>query len=172
MLFFLICRTIEHIEEEIQLPSTEIPEIFDSNIEDDTIIRDSKMVETLEEAIMAWEKHIMKIIEMYLAKVSVQCVKNIFIYILNNFKSPTGDGPIPEYEYWHEREAGLSILVEQLKKPTILRIMDLLQKAQSDIVSGFDHYKMELMKYYVQARDNVKFLFTVLRHFKVKFYVN
>lgn len=144
--------TIEHIEEEIQLPSTEIPEIFDSNIEDDTIIRDSKMVETLEEAIMAWEKHIMKIIEMYLAK------------------SPTGDGPIPEYEYWHEREAGLSILVEQLKKPTILRIMDLLQKAQSDIVSGFDHYKMELMKYYVQARDNVKFLFTVLRHFKTVTY--
>ncbi|KAF2892470.1 hypothetical protein ILUMI_13689 [Ignelater luminosus] len=140
--------TIEHIEDDIQLPLSDFPDIFDSGIDDDAIIQDKKMIESLEEVIMSWERHIMKVIELYLAK------------------TPSGNGPIAEYEYWHEREAGLSTIVEQLKKPTLVRIMSLLQQAQSEIISGFEHYKAELMKYYIQARDNVKFLFTVLRHFK------
>ncbi|KAB0803715.1 hypothetical protein PPYR_00685 [Photinus pyralis] len=138
--------TVQHVQDDIQLPLGEIPDLF--NLDDETFIQETSRVEALEDVIMSWESHIMKVIETSLTKV------------------PSGNGPIPEYDYWREREAALSKLVEQLKKPTLVRILQLLKMAQSDISNGFDHYKNELMKYYIQARDNVKILFTVLRHFK------
>lgn len=75
---------------------------------------------------------------------------------------------MPEYEYWREREAALSSIVEQLKKPMVVRVSDLLELAKSPIIDGFIHYLVDLKRYYIQARDNVKFLSTILRHFKVK----
>ncbi|KAK5648316.1 hypothetical protein RI129_003208 [Pyrocoelia pectoralis] len=142
--------TIQHVQDDIPLPLGDVPDLF--NLDDETFIQDTSRIEALEEIIMAWESHIMKVIESFLTKV------------------PAGNGPIPEYDYWRECEAALSNLVEQLKKPTLVRILQLLKKAQSEIISGFHHYKNELMKYYIQARDNVKILFTVLRHFKTVTY--
>lgn len=72
-----------------------------------------------------------------------------------------------EYNYWHEREAALSVLVEQLKKSKFVRICSILEKADSQIYAGFEYFRVDLRKYYVEARDNVKFLSTVLRHFKI-----
>jgi dynein heavy chain len=61
----------------------------------------------------------------------------------------------------------LGILVEQLKSPTVTQIFEILHKGGSQIGEGFSPYRDDLLKYYVQARDNVRFLFTILRHFKV-----
>lgn len=66
-----------------------------------------------------------------------------------------------------DRESALSVVVEQLKKPKFVRIQKLLDKAMSAIGSGFEFYIDDLRKHYTQARDNVKFLYTVLRDFKV-----
>ncbi|KAI4469012.1 dynein heavy chain [Holotrichia oblita] len=145
-LIVYIFRTIEHVADDSQQLMVDCPDIFDKS--DEVIIKDKKIIESLEDIIMGWERQITRIIEIYQAK------------------TPQGNGPIPEYEYWHEREAGLSILVEQLKKPRALRICTILEKAKSNIISGFEVFKEDLKKVYVQARDNVKFLSTVLRHFK------
>nr|XP_023024309.1 dynein heavy chain 10, axonemal [Leptinotarsa decemlineata] len=98
---------------------------------------------------MGWERHILKVIESYLAK------------------TPLGNGPLPEYEYWHEREAALSSIVEQLKKPTLVRISNILEKAKSPVIDGFIHYQIDLRRYYSQAKENVKFLSTIQRQLKV-----
>lgn len=50
----------------------------------------------------------------------------------------------------------------------VVRVSDLLELAKSPIIDGFIHYLVDLKRYYIQARDNVKFLSTILRHFKVK----
>ncbi|XP_048509941.1 dynein axonemal heavy chain 10-like [Athalia rosae] len=71
-----------------------------------------------------------------------------------------------EYNYWHDRENGLSILVEQLKTTVVERIFLLLNKAKSQIPSGFNYYRTDLLKLFHEAADNVKFLYTITRHFK------
>lgn len=72
-----------------------------------------------------------------------------------------------EYDDWRERETVLSVLVEQLKTPIVKKILSILKQSLSTIGSNFDYFQKELWKYYTEARDNNKFLFTVLRYFKV-----
>lgn len=72
-----------------------------------------------------------------------------------------------EYDDWRERETSLSVLVEQLKTPIIQRILSILNQCHSTIGTNFDYFQKELWKNYTESRDNNKFLFTVLRYFKV-----
>jgi dynein heavy chain len=83
------------------------------------------------------------------------------------FQKPVGLGPLPEYDYWHEREAGLAVLAEELKSPMVVHIFEILHEGHSRIAEGFARCQDDLLKYYMQARDNVKFLSTILRHFQV-----
>lgn len=46
---------------------------------------------------------------------------------------------------------------------------DILEKTQSAIMYGFGFYRNELRKYYEEARNNIHFLATILRYFKVNF---
>ncbi|KAF7265371.1 hypothetical protein GWI33_021219 [Rhynchophorus ferrugineus] len=139
----------EHIEDEVDLPMADVSNILKSDRTDEELVHDKAVIENLQEVVMGWERHIVKVIESYLAKV------------------PLGSGPLPEFDYWHEREAAFSSIVEQLKKPTLVRITDLLEKSRSSVVDAFIHYQVELKRYYAEARDNVKFLSTIKRHLKV-----
>jgi len=85
-------------------------------------------------------------------------------------KIPPGKGPIAEYQYWEDCETGLTMLVEQVKMPIVKRILALLEQALSSIASSFHFYQTELWKRYVEARDNNKFVQTLLRYFKVKIF--
>lgn len=89
------------------------------------------------------------------------------IKISELLQKPDGPGPIAEYTYWHEKEAALSVMVEQLKKPTFMKVSKLLEKTKSPIIDAFVHYQLDLKKSYIQARDNVKFLYTILRYLNV-----
>jgi len=82
-----------------------------------------------------------------------------------------GKGPIAEYQYWQDCETGLTMLVEQVKMPIVKRILALLEQALSPIASSFHLYQTELWKRYVEARDNNKFVQTLLRYFKVKIFL-
>lgn len=73
-----------------------------------------------------------------------------------------GNGPLAEIDYWRERNAALSALYEQLKAPNIQRFLDLYSRV--DI--SFEDLRQELGKSYVEAKDNVRFLSTLERHFK------
>lgn len=49
----------------------------------------------------------------------------------------------------------------------VVKVNDILDLANSPIIDAFFNYLIDLKKYHIQARDNVKFLSTILRHFKV-----
>lgn len=64
---FINNRTIEHVADDSQQLMVDCPDIFDKP--DDVIIKDKKILESLEDIIMGWERQITRIIEVYQAKV-------------------------------------------------------------------------------------------------------
>ena len=82
------------------------------------------------------------------------------MYIL--FDCFQGNGPLAEIDYWRERNAALSALHEQLKSASVQRFLKLFSR----IDSSLDYLRQDLAKYYVEAKDNVRFLSTLERHFK------
>ncbi len=94
-------------------------------------------------------------------------------------KAPVGPGPLAEIECWIERSSTLTALLEQLELPVIVQTIAVLTKAkvracpstslltsQSSILSTFTYHRNELSNYQAEAKDNVKFLSTLERHFK------
>lgn len=79
----------------------------------------------------------------------------------------TSNNPVDEYKDWHEREISLGMLVEQLKYPLITTVLNVLDRAGSLRAAAFTTMKNDVLHSYIEARDNDKFLSTVLRHFKV-----
>jgi dynein heavy chain len=73
-----------------------------------------------------------------------------------------GNGPLAEIDYWRERNAALSALYEQLKSPAVHRFLDMYSRVDASL----DYLRQDLGKYYVEAKDNVRFLSTLERHFK------
>nr|XP_049701305.1 dynein axonemal heavy chain 10 [Helicoverpa armigera] len=139
--------TIEHIEGEIQLPMPNIPMLAEEHPIIDVI--DPELTAQLEEAVMMWQQHIDSTIAACLGK------------------TREGDGPVAEYKYWRERDAEISLLVEQLKQPMVVKILHLLQRANSTYLEGFRNYKERLVEQYNMASDNLKFLSTLMRFFTV-----
>lgn len=62
-------RVSDHVEDELDLPITESTDILYSNRTDEELSRDPNVISNLEEVVMGWERHILKLIESYLAKV-------------------------------------------------------------------------------------------------------
>ncbi len=77
-------------------------------------------------------------------------------------QTPQGNGPLAEIDYWRERNAALSALFEQLKLPKVKQLLDIF----SNIDNSIEYLKQDLSKYYTEAKDNVRFLSTLERHFK------
>jgi hypothetical protein len=77
-----------------------------------------------------------------------------------------GTRPLHEVEFWRNRNATLSTMYEQLNNARVRPILEALQLAQEPSREAFRVQFGELSKAYVQARDNVKFLNTLERHFK------
>lgn len=75
-------------------------------------------------------------------------------------------GPLAEIEFWRDRNASLATLYEQLNLPIVHTIVQILSKATSPASSSLEFQLAELNKFYVEAKDNVKFLSTLERHFK------
>ncbi|KAM3960300.1 LOW QUALITY PROTEIN: dynein heavy chain at 89D [Aphomia sociella] len=140
--------TIEHIEGEIHLPMPNIPSLQEEH-PGHVEFKEPKLTAQLEEAVMMWQSHIDSTIAACLGK------------------TREGEGPVAEYKYWRERDAEISLLVEQLKQPMVVKILSLLEKANSTYLEGFKHYKERLLDQYNLAGDNLKFLSTLMRFFTV-----
>lgn len=69
-----------------------------------------------------------------------------------------------EIDFWRERNATLSALSEQMKLPTVKKVLDVCSIVNPGLVHNLD--LAELMKYHVEAADNVRFLTTLERHLK------
>ena len=139
-----IHQTIQQVEGEIKL---EIPEI-DLTIDPQVLVRDHSLISQLEVAVDGWSRV-------------------ISITLEEQFKKyPQGNGPLAEIEFWKERNSSLNALYLQLQVPLAQGILTVLKTAGSASQSTFEITRVDLNKYYVEAKDNVKFLMTLERHFK------
>lgn len=135
-----INRTIQQIAGEVRL---EVPDIeLGSNV--DEILANPEMMEVIRSYCTEWTKQIQTALEAQVKKV------------------PQGHGPLAEIDFWRERNASLSALVEQLKIPKVAQMLEVFKQVEND----FEDTRSELNKYYVEAKDNVRFLSTLERHFK------
>lgn len=78
-----------------------------------------------------------------------------------------GHGPLAEIEFWRERNATLSALHEQTKLPIVRKVFNVIRESESMLGANLQPVLTELFKLHMEASDNVRFLSTVERHFKV-----
>jgi len=113
---------------------------------------DPSIAADLESAVLGWTQQIQRIVEQEMGK------------------APVGKGPLAEIDFWRSRSASLSTLYEQLNLPHVKRIISMLERTsnpdESDSFRDFDIQLKELTKFHIEAKDNVKFLSTLDRHFK------
>ncbi|XP_025789014.1 dynein heavy chain 10, axonemal [Puma concolor] len=139
-----IQRTMQQLEGEIKL---EMPSIsVDREVSD--LAADPEAVETLEQCVINWLNLISAAVEGQLKK------------------TPQGNGPLAEIEFWRERNATLSALHEQTKLPIVRKVLDVIKESDSMLVANLQPVLTELFKLHMEASDNVRFLSTVERHFK------
>lgn len=81
-----VLRAIGHIEDDIETPTMQIPDLTD--ISEETL-KDAALIKSLEDILMTWEVHITKIIEDCLKKVrnNARLVGKIRIKIWNKVAS-------------------------------------------------------------------------------------
>ena len=139
-----IGRTMQQLAGDVRLKMPDL--VLGDDISE--AARNPDTIATLEETLSDWQVTIATALEQQ----------------LNH--TPQGNGTLAEMDFWRERNATLSALVEQLKRPLVEKVFAILTLSHSDSLSTFEYYKNELTKYYVEAKDNVRFLLTLERHFK------
>ncbi|KAM4707116.1 dynein axonemal heavy chain 10 [Discoglossus pictus] len=137
-------QTIQQLEGEIKL---EMPTI-NLDIEPKKLATDAAVVEKLEQCVMNWQTQVSAALEEQLKR------------------KPQGNGPLAEIDFWRERNATLSALSEQLKLPTVKKVLTILSSVDSNVVQNLELAVNEIAKYHVEATDNVRFLTTLERHLK------
>ena len=138
--------TIRQIEGEVKLkiPDIELPK--DGPFPG--IEKDETLINALETAVYEWETQISDALE------------------VQNRKTPKGGGPLAEIDYWKERNISLSGIFEQTKQEKVKKILEILTYVESPAAASFEGQRLDLSKYYNEAKDNVRFLSTLERHFK------
>ncbi|KAJ7569126.1 hypothetical protein O6H91_01G062100 [Diphasiastrum complanatum] len=78
------------------------------------------------------------------------------------------NNPLVELEFWRERSNALSRLYEQLNFYTAKKVLAVMEAGSTnlDLLGSFKTRFAELAKMFREAKDNVKFLTTMERHFK------
>ncbi|KAM5191717.1 dynein axonemal heavy chain 10 [Mantella aurantiaca] len=139
-----IQQTIQQLEGEIKL---EMP-VVNLDVEPNILATDQAAIEKLELCVMNWQTQMSAALEELLQK------------------KPEGKGPLAEIDFWRERNSTLSALSEQLKLPTVKKVLEVLSIAGPGLVQNLDQTVSDLTKYHVEAADNVRFLTTLERHLK------
>lgn len=89
------------------------------------------------------------------------------LFVLDLGADPQVPGPMAELEFWRERANVLSDLCEQLKLPVVNRILEVASQVDLDPMQNLNETIKELNLYHVEAMENMRFLGTVERHFRV-----
>jgi dynein heavy chain len=73
---------------------------------------------------------------------------------------------VSEINFWRDRNAALSALYEQLNMEHVHNMIEVMELAKVGSLETFKKHLSDLLKLYIEAKDNVKFLTTLERHFK------
>ncbi|CBH10362.1 dynein heavy chain, putative [Trypanosoma brucei gambiense DAL972] len=79
---------------------------------------------------------------------------------------PQKEGPLGEIEYWREKYSTISALYEQINSPEAKLIMKVAKEAECNSYHLISSTIQQFFRYYAEAKDNVKFLGTLDRHFR------
>lgn len=138
-----VINAIHQIQGDIHL---NIPDVVITKPE--SHLDDYELINTLEQALEEWSKSVASVVEQ------------------ETRKTPKRKGPLAEIEFWRERNATLSTIYEQINMPTVQKMLKLLELVEASMLLTFKYHFSELSKLYIEAKDNVKFLTTLERHFK------
>ena len=139
-------RTIQQVEGDVKL---KLPDIPLSRLQDTAAcVSDSALLLTLEHSMEAWTATIAAVIDSQIKRV------------------PVGAGPLAEIDYWVERNSIMTALYEQLEVPSVKSIVAIIVHANVPNHTLFENQRRDLVRLYTEAKDNVKFLSTLERHFK------
>ena len=136
-----LTQTLQQVDGDLQLT---IPDVAVGNV--DVAVQDLELIDELEGALEEWTKVIASVVEH------------------EGRKEVQGDGPLAEIEFWRDRNAALSSLFEQIRMPHVQQIIKVLEHVEPR--GTFQYHFSVLTKLCVEAKDNVKFLTTLERHFK------
>jgi dynein axonemal heavy chain len=139
-----VSHAIQQVTGHIKLPIPDVS-IDPNNLE--AAAHDAAVVAKLRPSLASWIKLISNVLN------------------AENLRNRTEGGPMSEIQFWRERNAALSALYEQLHIGYIKDMIRVMEYANVDM-SGFEEHLKLLIAMYVEARDNVKFLTTLERHFK------
>lgn len=114
-----------------------------------TLIGNVELVEELEQCVTNWQSQLLTVIEE------------------QDRKKPETPRPMAEIIFWQERSSILSALTAKLNQPVLKKILLVLTKAQSDVITPMETTVAKLVKYSLEADENIGFLKTLERHFKV-----
>ena len=67
-------------------------------------------------------------------------------------------GPLDEIQFWRSRTVDLSGISEQLRRPDVRRVVDILEAAKSSYLARFETLVKKIEDNSVEATDNLKFL--------------
>ncbi|CAJ1332260.1 unnamed protein product [Effrenium voratum] len=74
--------------------------------------------------------------------------------------------PMAEIDFWRDRSSKVSTVYEQLQLPGVKKVLEVLEASEPPVLQQFQDQFGSLQQMHVVAKDNVKFLTTLERHFK------
>ncbi|XP_061762564.1 dynein axonemal heavy chain 10-like [Nerophis ophidion] len=142
----VVNRTIQQLKAQDEL-ALHIPE-FDMEPEISVLLNDTELIENLEQSVVNWRTQITLVVEE------------------QENKKPQTPTPMAEIVFWQERASILSALTAKLNQPVAKKILLLLTKANAVVIPQMETIVTKLVKYCLEADENVRFLKTLERHFK------
>eukprot|EP00762_Andalucia_godoyi_P004499 ANDGO_05184.mRNA.1 Dynein-1-beta heavy chain len=106
--------------------------------------RDKDLIQRLESALIHWTRQIKEVVN---EKDS-----------MDNSESA---GPLAEIDFWKSRAADLNGIKNQLERPEVKQIVEVLFKAKSSYLEPFNKLSSLIQRRYAEAQDNLKFLGTI-----------
>jgi dynein heavy chain len=142
-----ISHTVQQVagETRLKIPD-ELAEI--DTIEEHLVLQDPKKLSQLDNLAEEW----------------IETIQGALLK--ETLKTPNGNGPLQEIEFWRDKSSSLSTLYEQLNLPIVHKIVKIFNVSQKPSCLLLESQLAELNKVYSEAKDNVKFLGTLERHFK------
>eukprot|EP00756_Hemistasia_phaeocysticola_P021124 Hpha_TRINITY_DN15757_c2_g7::TRINITY_DN15757_c2_g7_i2::g.37596::m.37596/K10408/DNAH; dynein heavy chain, axonemal len=143
-------RTVVHqVSGDKKLPIPTHIDIKDTPADIKAAQENDDLVQEIDEAVAKWNSHISSVIEQQ-----------------QQHDQATGKDPLSEIDFWKEKYAVLSAIYEQLALPQVKTMLKVLKESDPGGSFPFEMSYNNLSKMYFEAKDNVKFLSTLERHFR------
>uniref|UniRef100_A0A3Q3DBI2 Dynein axonemal heavy chain 10 n=1 Tax=Hippocampus comes TaxID=109280 RepID=A0A3Q3DBI2_HIPCM len=111
------------------------------------LLTNPAVVEKLEQCVMNWQTQLTVVIE-------------------EQEKKKPQPSPMAEIVFWQDRVSILTALRMRLHQPVVKKILLVLTKAKAGVIPTMEATEAQLVKYCLEADENVCFLQTLERHFK------